>query len=146
MADWHKSLNDARKGLALLEQARAELNALSDAATAEIAQYLRMGSDVDIDPDAIRAMNTKTHLRISNGWCIIRVVQEKSTQALNACPLRLREIAQDAARHLSPLPVRHAQTQAGVLLGKGRCGGVFLSPSGRIRFRLRCAIEWHYFT
>ncbi len=54
-SDWTTSLDNARQGLALLDEARATLNALGDAATAEIARYLRVDRGVELDVDAIRA-------------------------------------------------------------------------------------------
>jgi len=59
--DWQASIENARQGLALLDEARATLNALGDAATAEIARYLRMDSGVELDLDAIRATLTRPY-------------------------------------------------------------------------------------
>jgi len=63
-SDWTTSLDNARQGLALLDEARATLNALGDSATAEITRYLRMQSGVDLDPDAIRATLTRPYTLI----------------------------------------------------------------------------------
>lgn len=59
--DWQTSLENARAGLAQLEQARAELAALSDAATADILRYLRVDASIDLDPEAIRASLTRPY-------------------------------------------------------------------------------------
>ncbi len=59
--DWLASLENARQGLALLDEARTTLNALGDTATAEIAKYLRMDAGVDLDLDAIRATLTRPY-------------------------------------------------------------------------------------
>ncbi len=64
ISDWTTSLQNARQGLALLDEARATLNALGDAATAEIARYLRVDSGVELDVDAIRATLTRPYTLI----------------------------------------------------------------------------------
>ncbi len=58
---WQTSLTNARKGQHLVEQALAELAELRDAATAEIAQYLRADAGVDLDLDAIQASLTRPY-------------------------------------------------------------------------------------
>lgn len=55
MSDWQAEVAAARKGLAQFTEAVAQLTALRDAATAEIAQFLRAESGVEIDVDAIKA-------------------------------------------------------------------------------------------
>lgn len=59
--NWQTSIENARQGLALLDDARATLNALGDSVTAEIARYLRMDSGVELDLDAIRATLTRPY-------------------------------------------------------------------------------------
>jgi hypothetical protein len=59
--DWMTAIEDARNGLALLDGARAALSAMGDAATAEVAKYLRTGIGVDLNPEAIRATLTRPY-------------------------------------------------------------------------------------
>ncbi len=54
-SDWPAHLTGARQSAATLAEHLAALNEMRDAATAEIAQYLRAESGVELDLDAIRA-------------------------------------------------------------------------------------------
>ena len=52
---WQPTLETARSALAALDQARADLTSLGDAATADIARFLRVETGIELDQDAIRA-------------------------------------------------------------------------------------------
>lgn len=51
------ALQEARKALAVIDQVRADLTEYSETAAADIARYLRVASqgDIDLDPEAIQA-------------------------------------------------------------------------------------------
>lgn len=59
--NWQGTLESARTGLALVERAQEELSTLRDAATAEIAKYLRIDTSVELDIAAIQATLTRPY-------------------------------------------------------------------------------------
>lgn len=64
MTDWQTALAQARKGLAQLTAAIDELTRERDAATAEIAKYLRAETGVELDLDAIQATPARPYTLI----------------------------------------------------------------------------------
>ncbi len=64
MTDWTATVAQAHAGLAQLTHALDQLAVLRDAATAEIAEYLRAESGVELDLDAIRATLTRPYTLI----------------------------------------------------------------------------------
>lgn len=72
MTDWKENLGQARKGLALLTESIEQLQTLRDAASAEIAKYLRADAGVDLDADAIAAT-------LSRPYTLIPVSENEAT-------------------------------------------------------------------